>query len=240
MLTHRTRPPLAIPALALAAAGLMPATLYWTFFRAPFEATMGAAQKIFYLHVPAAMAMYAGALACTLGSAIYLYNQSERADAVARAGAEMALFFGAMGVAGGSLWGKAAWGAYWSWEPRTLSTVLQLALYAAYLTLRDFAGDGEAERKFAAALGVLAAANVPIISYSVKKWGGNHPGGIIEGGGRGLGHVDMKIAFWLGVAAMVTLAAGLIATRARLHLGAGRLAHAEGRALELGLLGDEA
>jgi heme exporter protein C len=240
MLTHPRRTPLALPALALTSAGLMLAALYWTFFRAPFEATMGAAQKIFYLHVPAAIAMYVGAAACSLGSALYLYNANERADAFARAGAELAFFFGAMGTLGGCLWGKAAWGAYWSWEPRILSTVLQIAIYAAYMTLREFAGDGEAERKFAAALGVLGAANLPIIHFSVKKWGGNHPRGIIEGGGQGLGHADMKIAFWLGLAAMVTLAAGLIATRARLHLGTSRLGHAEARALELGLLDDQA
>lgn len=218
----------------------MLATLYWTFFRAPFEIVMGAAQKIFYLHVPAAMAMYVGAIACFFASGLYLANGNERADAYARAGAEVALFFGAMGTLGGVIWAKAAWGVYWSWEPRILSTVLQIAVYASYLTLRTFAGHGEAERKFAAALGVLGAANLPIIHYSVTKWGGNHPNGIIDGGGKGLGHADMKIAFWLGVASMVTLALGLLITRARLHRAGDRVELAEERALDLGLLGDGA
>ncbi len=232
-------PPLAFLALVGLAGTLMLAMLYWTFFRAPFEIVMGAAQKIFYLHVPAAIAMYVGAVLCSVGSAVYLYRGGDRADAIAWAGAEIALFFGTMGLLGGCIWAKQAWGVYWSWEPRILSTVLELAIYAAYLTLRSFSGEGEAERKFAAALGVLAAANVPIIRYSVAKWGGQHPTGVIKNGGDGLGHPDMKIAFWLGVGAMLALAAGLVVSRARLHLARYRLAHAEARALDLGLLGDE-
>ena len=39
---------------------------------APVEATMGIVQKIFYVHVPAALATYAGFIACAVASAIYL------------------------------------------------------------------------------------------------------------------------------------------------------------------------
>ena len=48
-------------------------------------------------------------------------------------------------------------------------------IYVAYVVLRAFAGDGEAEKKFAAALGILGAANLPIIHYAVQKWSGQHP-----------------------------------------------------------------
>lgn len=58
-----------------------------------------------------------------------------------------------------------------------------MLVYVAVVVLRAFAGDGEAERKFAAALGVLGTVNLPIIHYSVRKWGGNHPTVISQGGG---------------------------------------------------------
>ena len=60
-----------------------------------------------------------------------------------------------------------------------------MLVYVAYLVLRGFAGDGEGERKFAAALGILGAANLPIIHFSVQKWSGQHPT-VITGKGGGL------------------------------------------------------
>jgi heme exporter protein C len=230
---------LGYPALVVVSGSLVLATLYWTFFRAPFEAVMGAAQKIFYFHVPVAYSMYLGAAACFAGSVVYLYNQNERADAIARAGAEVAFLYGAMTEASGIIWARPIWGVYWSWEPRLLTALLSTMIYAAYVVLRSFAGDGEAERKFAGALGVLGAANLPIIHYAVQKWGGNHPA-VVTGKGGGLGHPDMQIAFSLGMIAFTLFTITLVWSRTRLHLARARIERAEERALELGLLGDEA
>ena len=47
-------------ALSVTAALAMLIALALIFFHAPVERTMGIAQKIFYFHVPAAMAAYAG------------------------------------------------------------------------------------------------------------------------------------------------------------------------------------
>ena len=41
--------------------------------------------------------------------------------------------------------------------------MLSWLIYVAYTVLRAFSGDGPGERKFSAALGVLGAANLPII-----------------------------------------------------------------------------
>lgn len=213
-------------------------TLFWAFFRAPFEAVMGAAQKIFYFHVPAAYAMYLSATLCFFGSAAYLYQASDRADAIARAGAEVAVAFGGVVLTTGPIWAKPIWGVYWTWEPRLLTSLLTVLIYTAYVVLRTFAGDGESERKFAAALGVLGAANLPIIHYSVQKWGGNHPRVISKGGG-GLAHPDMKIALSLGFLAFTLLAAALIWSRMRLHLSQARLARLEEEAAAHGLLDED-
>jgi heme exporter protein C len=53
-----------------------------------------------------------------VSSAIYLWLRDERADAVAVTAAEGGMFFAALLLLAGPLWGKVAWGAYWSWEPR--------------------------------------------------------------------------------------------------------------------------
>ncbi len=207
------------------------------FLKAPVEASMGIVQKIFYFHVPAAYGMYIGAFVCFLGSAGYLARGTARSDAFAKAGAEVAVTMGMMVLITGPLWAAKAWGRYWTWDPRLTTSMLSVLVYVAYVVLRAFTGDGEAERKFAAALGVLGAANLPIIHYSVQKWGGQHPKVISTGGG-GLRHPDMKLALTLGFVTFTLLAITLVWHRTRLHLLAGRVDDLEQEAIELGLAGD--
>jgi heme exporter protein C len=195
---------------------------------------MGIVQKIFYFHVPSAYSMYIGATACFIGSVGYLLRPTDTWDALGRAGAEVAVVFGSIVLVTGPLWAAKAWGYYWTWDPRLTSSMLQVLVYAAYLVLRAFAGDGQGERKFAAALGVIGAANLPIIHYSVQKWGGQHPT-VVTGKGGGLQHPDMKLAFALGMIAFTVFAATLLYARVRLELVKSRLARAEEDAIDLGL-----
>lgn len=204
------------------------------FLKVPVEATMGIVQKIFYFHVPAAVSMYVGAGACFVGSAGYLARGTRNWDALARSGAEVAVVMGMMVLVTGPLWAAKAWGVYWTWDPRLTTSLLSILIYVAYVVLRSFAGDGDAERKFAAALGVLGAANLPIIHYSVRKWGGNHPT-VISSGGGGLRHPDMKLALNLGFVAFFLVSALLIWSRYRLEVSKNRLQEIEEEALELGL-----
>jgi len=206
----------------------------FVFLRAPIEAHMGIIQKVFYFHVPSAYAMYLGATGCFVGSTAYLYKGSDKHDAIARAGAETAVVFGIIVMVTGPLWAIKAWGQYWTWDPRLTTSLLSVLIYVAYMVLRAFGGDGEAERKFAAALGFLGGANLPIIHFSVQKWSGQHPKVIGRGGG-GLHHPDMRIAFAMGMIAFTFLAAILFWSRLRIALAHGRLVEAEHRAMELGI-----
>lgn len=228
---------LGFQALAAATAIALVVTIGIIFFRAPVEASMGIVQKIFYFHVPAAYSMYLGATVCFVGSAGYLARGTRRWDAIAKAGAEVAVVMGMMVLISGPLWAMKAWGVAWTWDPRLTTSMLSVLIYVAYVLLRSFAGDGDAERKFAAALGVLGAANLPIIHFSVQKWGGNHPKVITTGGG-GLQHPDMKLALGLGFLTFTLLALTLVWLRAKMELSAARLAEVEQEALEEGIGGD--
>lgn len=208
--------------------------IYFVFLKAPVEARMGIVQKIFYFHVPSAYAFYIGAAACFIGSLAYLVRPTDLRDAFAHAGAEAAAIFGAIVLTTGPLWGAKAWGAFWTWDPRLTTALLSVLIYVSYLVLRSFAGDGTGERRFAAALGVLGAANLPIIHYSVRKWGGQHPT-VITGSGGGLQHPSMKIALGLGFLAFTLLAMLLLWARTRVELGQSRLRRAEEDAIDLGL-----
>ncbi len=226
---------IAFSLLLLTAAVLYVATLHVVFFRAPIESRMGIVQKIFYFHVPSAYSMYLGAAACFIGSVGYLVRPSDLWDGLGRAGAEVAVTFGAMVLVSGPLWAAKAWGYYWTWDPRLTTALLSVLIYVAYLVLRSFAGDGEGERKFAAALGILGAANLPIIHFSVQKWGGQHPA-VITGKGGGLQHPDMKLALTLSFFAFTLFVGALLWARTRQQMMKSRLDRAEQDALDLGLL----
>jgi heme exporter protein C len=208
--------------------------IFFIFLKTPTEARMGIVQKIFYFHVPNAYAFYIGAVACFVGSIAYLVRPTDARDAFARAGASASVAFGAVVLITGPLWGAKAWGTLWTWDPRLTTMLLSFLIYLAYIVLRAFAGDGAAERRFAAALGVLGAANLPIIHFSVQKWGGQHPT-VISGSGGGLQHPDMKIALGLGFLIFTLLAVLLIWTITRVELGRNRLRRAEEDAIDLGL-----
>jgi heme exporter protein C len=228
---------LGFQALAALTAAALVVTVSVIAFRAPVEATMGVVQKIFYFHVPAAYSMYLGAAFCFVGSAAYLARGTRRWDAIAKSGAEVAVVMGFMVLISGPLWAMKAWGVAWTWDPRLTTSMLSVLIYVAYVLLRTFAGDGDSERKFAAALGVLGAANLPIIHYSVQKWGGNHPK-VISNGGGGLQHPDMKLALGLGFLTFTLLAIVLVWMRARMELSTSRLNELEQEALEEGVGGD--
>jgi heme exporter protein C len=199
------------------------------FLNTPTEKTMGIVQKIFYFHVPSAYAMYIGAAACFVGSVAYFLSPTDARDAFAKAGAETAVAFGLIVLVTGPLWAAKAWGRYWTWDPRLTTSMLSVLIYVAYVVLRSFAGDGQAEKKFAAALGILGAANLPIIHYSVQKWSGQHPV-VIGSGGKGLDK-GMYPALFLSLAAFTLLAAMLLWARTRLEISRARLRQLQDDAL---------
>ncbi|MGZ3417433.1 MAG: cytochrome c biogenesis protein CcsA [Polyangiales bacterium] len=224
-------------AMVLLTLGLMLAAIWQIFAVAPVESVMGIVQKIFYFHVPGAYVMYIGAGACFVGSVWYLSFGNEKADAFAQAGAEMAVAFGTIVMVTGPLWGRKAWGTYWTWDPRLTTTLLALLIYIAYLVLRAFGGEGDAEKKFAAALGILGVADIPIIHLSVRKWSGQHPTVINKGGG-GIAP-EMVPALLLSLAAFTALAIVLLWVRTRGEILARRLEAAEQRAIEVGAIEEE-
>jgi heme exporter protein C len=209
------RSPLPFVVLCVAAAVSLGALIGASFYYAPMAqmAAGGFAQKIFYFHVPAAYAMYVAGAVCLVGSAAYLLHPSAARDAWAKAGAECAVFFGLIVMTSGPLWAKKAWGVYWTWDPRLTTLLLSVLIYASIVLLRSFVGDGDAERRFLAAFGVLGTVNLPIIHLSVRKWGGNHPTVITRGGG-GI-TTEMARTLGLGFVAMTLLVALLLWLRVR-------------------------
>lgn len=225
-------------ALLATLAGLLAYLIPFVFLEVPTAQASagGLAQKIFYFHAPIAIGLYAAGGACFVASVVYLIRPSETANAVARAGSDSASYIGAMVLASGPLWAKKAWGVYWIWDPQLTTLLLSVLIYMAVTLLRTFGGDGAPERRFAAALGIMGAINLPIIYYSVQKWGGNHPNVTREGGG-GLAHPDMRHAFSIGMLTFsLVLPIVVVWLRARLALIASAAANLQEEALTRGII----
>jgi ABC-type transport system involved in cytochrome c biogenesis permease subunit len=108
---------------------------------APIESTMGAVQKIFYFHVPAAAATFLAATVCGVASLLFLWRRRPMADHVAVSAAELVVIFGVIVLITGPLWARKAWGIWWEWrDVRLTTTFVMWTTFAAYLLLRRFGG----------------------------------------------------------------------------------------------------
>jgi heme exporter protein C len=103
----------------------------------------------------------------------YLLRGSAKSDALALASAEIGVVFGICALVSGPLWGRVAWGKYWTWDARQTTTLLLELLLLAYLLARKYGGP--AARKLAAALALFAAADVPLVYLSATWWRTLHP-----------------------------------------------------------------
>lgn len=141
----------------------------------PREASQGVIQRLFYVHVPAAWITELAFAMTALSSAVYLWLRDERADAAAVAAAEGGLFFAAILLIAGPLWGKIAWGAYWTWEPRLTLSLLLVFIFIGYFTVRGSAKNRERGRTFGAVVAIIGALDIPLIHMSVYWFRSLHP-----------------------------------------------------------------
>jgi len=154
---------------------LMPAANYMVFLYAPDEKVMGAAQRIFYFHVPCAVVAFLSTFVMLAGSIGYLWTRRRVFDNLSRSGTELALLFCSLVLVTGPIWAKPAWGVWWTWEARLTTTLLLGLLLAGCLMVRRYAESPEQGARLAAVLGIVAALDVPIIYKAVDWWRGQHP-----------------------------------------------------------------
>lgn len=137
---------------------------------APTAAIQGPAQRLMYVHVPGAWTAFAAFSCVALCSIAVLLGRPGRYDAVAGAAAEVGVAMTAVTLAEGSIWGHSAWGVWWAWDPRLVSTALLFVTYIAYLALRAVPGDPVRTTRRNALAGLIFAVQLPIVHFSVLWW----------------------------------------------------------------------
>src|SRR3982074_2844308 len=98
---------------ALGAVGLMLLAAGAIFLFAPTDALQGPVQRIFYLHVSAALAAFGCFAVVLFGGIVYLRNESLAADRLARAGALVGVVLTTVTLVMGMLWAKPIWNTFW-------------------------------------------------------------------------------------------------------------------------------
>jgi heme exporter protein C len=200
---------LGILSLVLTAAALYGAIIY-----APPDAEQGEVQRIMYLHIPTILTAYLAFAVVFAASLLYLWKRSWPVDAVAHSSAEIGVLFTALTIVEGSIWGKATWGTWWTWDARLTTTAILLFIYIGYLLLRALVEDRAQGAVFAAILGIIGALDIPIIHFSVYWWRTLHqPPSVLRPRSPAIGGSMLSVLI-LSVVAFVVIYAYLLVRRA--------------------------
>jgi heme exporter protein C len=145
----------------------------------PIEARQGLAQKIFYLHVPAAWCTLLAFSLVGVASALYLWLHDPRLDRFAASSAEVGVAFGSVMLTTGPIWARPIWGTWWTWDARLTLTLFVFFLFVGYLSLRAAVHDPGERARFSAVVGILGMLLVPFIHLSVYLFRTLHPQPIV-------------------------------------------------------------
>jgi heme exporter protein C len=214
---------------ALAGLGLLGMLLVYSlsFFWVSTELSQGVAQRIFYVHVPAAWTTFLAFGIAAFTSGMYLWLRDERLDRAALAAAEGGMIFATIMLTTGPLWGKIAWGTYWTWEPRLTSTLLMWFIFLGYFMVRNSTENPEKGKRFAAVVAIIGALDIPFIHLSVVWFRSLHPDPIVLKPDRPSLPADMLIVLLTSVLSFTLIFLGLFLLRYTLEtLRAGQQARA--------------
>src|ERR1700681_2914202 len=200
--------------LGLVAGVLMFAALYMVFCYVPTEADQGIVQRIFYFHVPCAWVAFSSFALVAIAGIFSLWLGQKVWDDLGYAAAESGMVFCTLVLVTGSIWAKPIWGAWWTWDSRLTTTLILWLLYGGYLMLRAMADDTPQVARFAAVVGIVAAADVPVVVVSVRLWRTIHPAVLVtREGGHGLEDPRMVATLMVALAAFTALFVWLLILR---------------------------
>ena len=201
--------------LTLFAVAAVIAALARAIFFTPFEAVQGPAQKILYVHAPAAWVAFLAFGVVALVSIVYLWLREERLDRVAESSAEVGVIFTTVVLVTGPLWGKPVWGTYWTWDARLTLTLFLWFVYVAYMLLRAAVEDPAMRARYSAVLGILGALLIPFIHLSVYLFRTLHPLPVLMKPGAPSMPREMLITLLAAFAASTVLYLALLRARYR-------------------------
>ncbi len=174
-----------VPALLAIGAVLTAIDVVWTFTVAPL--VQGArlsepaiiagqvvttklllSQKIFYLHVPVAVASFAAMAVAAFFAARFLVTKDRAHDRASRTAMQVTLVFIIATMISGDVWTRFEWGVWWVWEPRLTTYFILMLLVIGYFILRNALDDPERSARFGSVFCIIAFIDAPISFFITR------------------------------------------------------------------------
>jgi len=191
----------------------------------PVERFQGPAQKIFYLHVPAAVTTELAVILVGLAGVFFLFLKDPRLDRFAEASAEVGTVFAAIVLTTGPIWGKPIWGTWWTWDARLTSTLFLFFLLISYHVLRGAVTDAGLRARYGAVLGICAVVLVGFIHLSVYLFPTLHPQPIVLRPGKPGLPPEMLVTLLMSFGVFLVLYVGFVMQRYAIALQRDASAH---------------
>lgn len=163
-----------LPWLYVAMVAFLAVGLTWALLFVPADYQQGETIRIMYVHVPVASISLACFPLMAVAGTITLVWRMKLADMVAKCAAPIGAWFSGLALLSGAIWGEPIWGAWWVWDARLTSMLIQFFLFIGVIALRSAIESQDAAAKACAILSIVGAINVPIIKYSVEWWNTLH------------------------------------------------------------------
>lgn len=160
---------------------LVAATVIYGLWITPPDVIQGQLVRLIYIHPPVAWVAYLAYGVTSIGSILYLWKRTRNLkwDLLAASSAEVGVVFTGLTLVTGSIWGRPAWGVWWTWDARLTTTALLFVLYLGYLAIRRIPGDAHRRGTRSAVAGLIAFIDVPIVHQSVVWWRTLHQGATV-------------------------------------------------------------
>lgn len=142
---------------------------------APTERTMGDAQRVLYIHVAVAWLGLCGYIVMAGTGLAYLVRHDLAWDRWAQAAGELAWLCCTLTLITGSFWARAAWGTWWTWDPRLLTAFVLWALCCGYLLVRSGIVDPHSRARFSAVVAIIGVLDVPLVIMATRWFRTIHP-----------------------------------------------------------------
>ncbi len=175
-------------------------------------------QKIFYLHVPVAVASFAAMAFAAFFAIRFLMTRDRAFDVRSKTAMEITLVFIVATMISGDLWTYFEWGVWWTWEPRLTTYFILMLLVIGYFILRNAFDDPERRARFSAVFGVVAFIDAPI-SFLITRLVPTSIHPVVFRTDSGLPPM-MLIPFLLGLFGMLMVAFALYRIAVRINMDA--------------------
>jgi len=157
----------------------------------PFRAILYESLRNLFYHVPMWFGMTFLLMGSLLYAILYLIKDTVRYDIYSYCMIKVAVLYGILGCATGSIWAKGTWGTWWTFQEIKLNVSLAaLLLYLAYFLLRAAIDDEVVRARVSSLYSILAFVATIMLLFVIPRMvtSSLHPG---NGGNPGFGGEDL-------------------------------------------------